>query len=211
MTRALSLGTAAASVLVVLTALTACGGDGEPRVGGADPPAPAASPSSPEPPVESSGPSGSSEESSDSPSVAPADGPVLRTSDGVSIRVPRGFDGDPEGRPDQPRISERDSDLSSISFSTRQQIGERDFESFKQISRESRSSGAGFRVQPDRELLGEPAYHFTSTWSRYQRSDEFGVVLDGTVVSVRFVLLKTLTSAQRAEVVEPVLASLQVG
>ena len=205
----------AASLLLVLTA---CGGGGGSRVGGAAPttqsggaePSSTTAPSGPgdaeSTPGESSG-----EPSPEGPSVALPDGPTLRTSHGVSVTVPRGFDDGQAGRLDTVLISQRESDLSEITVSTRRQVGEQDFETFKEIALESTPSSISLREEPDRELLGQPAYHFTGAWNRYQRADEYGVVVDGTVVSLRFVLLETLTQAQRAEIVEPVLASIEVG
>ncbi|GAA4674954.1 hypothetical protein [Nocardioides nanhaiensis] len=204
----------ATAVLVALVALvTGCGTD-EPRTGGSQETSAETSQGASESPSDSGSPSdsasGAAESSTPSPSVAPADGPTLRTTDGVSVTVPRGFDDGQAGRLDTVVISQRESDLSEITVSTRQQVGEQDFETFKAISLESTPSAISLREEADRELLGQPAYHFAGAWNRYQRADEFGVVVDGTVVSLRFVLLKTLTPAQRDEVIEPVLASIAV-
>lgn len=204
---------AALAATAVVVGLGGGCGSGESRTtGAAEPDATAPSDSSSPGETDSSSPSPEPSESSPaSPSVELPDGPVLRTVDGVSIRVPRGFDDGEEARPDRLLISIRESDLSRIRISTREQIGEEDFERLKEIAFDSSSANLPLRVQPDREILGEPAFHFAGPLNRYQRTDEFGVVVDGIVVSISFWTLATNTPAQRAEVIEPVLASIEVG
>lgn len=215
-----AVGRSLALTALVVAVAVGCG-EGEPRTGGADASGAAtpegrpsaeeeAAPGTSEPaePSEPSEPSGSSA----SEGYPPADGPTLSTTNGASLRVPRGFDDGQEERLDTVLTSERASDLSSITLSSRSIVGEADFELFKQIALESTPEAISLRVLPDRELLGQPAYHFAGAWNRYQRVDQFGVEVPeaGIVASVQFVLLKTLTPAQRAEIIEPVLASLSV-
>jgi len=203
----------APGVVAAVTALllTSCGG-GDLRTGGsASPTAEASDPTSSSGAETSAAPE-PTESSASSPDVPLPDGATLRTAEGVSITVPRGFDGDEEGRPDQPRISVRESDRSQITLSTRQQVGAPDFELFKEIALESTPSALRLTAQPDRELLGQPAYHFSGRLDQYQQTDQFGVVTpDGVVVSLEFWTLTTYTPAERAEIIEPVLASISLG
>lgn len=210
-----TVGRSLALTALVVALAVGCGED-EPRTGGVD----ASGVATPEgrPSAEDETAAGSSEPaeppepsgSSASEGYPPADGPTLSTTNGASLRVPRGFDDGQEERLDTVLTSERASDMSSITLSSRSIIGEADFELFKQIALESTPEAISLRVLPDRELLGQPAYHFAGSWNRYQRVDQFGVEVPeaGIVASVQFVLLKTLTPAQRAQIIEPVLASL---
>ena len=211
-----SLGTAAASVL--LAVLTACGGGGESRVGGAAPTTEASgveassNPTPSEPGGTDGGTPGESpsEPTSGGPSVTPADGPVLRTSEGVSIRVPRGFDADAGGTVVS---AARQSDLASVIMSTRPIIGEPDFDQLKRIARQGRSAAPNFRVLPDIEWAGEPAFHFVSDFTEFMRRDEYGMERpeEGLIVSLEISTLDQMPRAERDELIGSVLASLDVG
>lgn len=201
----------AAAVLSV--ALGACGG-GETRTGGAG--APGTTDSSESPTASSATPSESAQEPTDTaePSesaVPPATGgPVLRTEDGVSVTTPSSFR--------QAQVSEdggiaiifRADDLTEISLSTGALVGEPDFEAYKEIARTTRESLPGLRVLPDLELLGQPAYHFVSEVTEFQRQDIFGVALleEDLTITLRIVTLKEMPAAEREELVRSVLASL---
>lgn len=208
---------AAAAAVVLATLLGACGDD-EPRTGGVDggqtptetssqgSSSPAAPPSSSEPPADDATEPGSS-------TVAPATGgPVLRTEDDVAITTPGSFRGSQVSEDGGISIIIRPSDLAEISLSTGSLIGAPDFEEYKRVARTTRESLPALKVLPDRELLGQPAYHFVSEVTEFQRQDTFGVALleEDLGITVRIVTLKDMPAAEREELVGSVLASLRL-
>ena len=109
-------------------------------------------------------------------------------------------------------ISFRASDRSRITLSSTPIIGEPDVETFQRIALQSARSTVDVEVQPERELLGEPTYHFSGRFDQFQQVDELGVELPdaGIAVMLTFRTLSTFTPAQREEIIEPVLASIEV-
>lgn len=197
------LGVAAATT-VLACVLTACGGSAEPGAAGGPDGSTSSSPSSSSSPAESSA---SPSETASTPAVAPATGPVLKVK-GMRVRAPEGWlttirvaagqNAYPRGQVGTTAGVNRfpNSGLYEIDELGDEQLGD---------------MGRGRKRLDDLEIDGTQVYHLVGSPEKGTQVERFGTIAADQRVALLFTFGNGESRAEKDEIIQSMLATLELG
>ena len=191
------LGMFVSFMLAAVLALAGCGQDTE-TAPERDPSPPSAVPTE-----------GSDPPSSPSPTASPATGERLELAN-VSVRVPKGFRADP---PDLSylRFAFERAGVQSIALGNTPAVNaEVSLRDQARISIRNNVYSQAPTIEEPVEVGGLTMYHYAGRVNETEHVEEYGTIYDGSQLSVNFLLSAAAPDSERRQLVESVLATLDV-